>query len=110
MDRLLGKALEKGGKKPSDVDSQRLMKTAMTIGTGFQFAFELPESADAHYAGDGVKWDTRDRPIFWYRPQGTSRYRVIFADLSAKDQDNAPQVPGARRIEKASKSAKPGTK
>ena len=108
--RLLGKAAEKGGKRPAEVDLQRLTKMAMTMSGGFQFALELPESADAHYAGDGFKRDTRDRPIFWYRPQGASKYRVIFADLSAKDEDNAPRVSGAKRIEKASKTANRGTK
>jgi len=100
----------KGGKKPSDEDVQRLMKTSITMGIGFQFALDLPESADAHYAGKGVKRDTPERPIFWYKPEGTSKYRVIFADLSVKDEANAPQVPGAKRIEKASKTAKPAAK
>jgi outer membrane lipoprotein-sorting protein len=104
------KAAAKARTKQSDEDFQRLMKTAVRFGVGFQFALDLPESADAHYAGNGVKRDTHGRPIFWYKPEGTSKYRVIFADLSVKDADNAPQVPGAKRIEKASKTAKPAAK
>lgn len=96
--------------KRSDEVLQQLMKTAVRFGVGFQFALDLPESADAHYAGKGVKRGTNDRPIFWYKLEGASRYRVIFADLSVKDADTAPQVPGARRIEKASKTAKPAAK
>ena len=45
----------------------------------------LPEAADAHYAGKGVKRDAKDRPIFWYQPEGAKKYRVIYADLAAGD-------------------------
>ena len=41
--------------------------------------------ADAHYAGKGVKVDATDTPIFWYRPEGKAKYRVIRADLSVVD-------------------------
>jgi outer membrane lipoprotein-sorting protein len=110
MMKLIIKAGVIGGKKPSDEDVQRLMKTSITMGIGFQFALDLPESADAHYAGQGVKRDTPDRPVFWYKPEGTSKYRVIFADLTVKDEADAPQVPGAKRIEKARKTAQPAAK
>jgi outer membrane lipoprotein-sorting protein len=98
------------GKQPSDEDANRLMKESINMGVGLQFALELPPSADAHYAGKGVKRETQDRPIFWYKLEGTNRYRVIFADLSVHDADKAPQVPGAQRIEKASKAARPAPK
>jgi outer membrane lipoprotein-sorting protein len=110
MMTLIIKAGVKGGTKPSDEDVQRLMKISVTMGIGFQFALDLPESADAHYAGKGVKRDTPERPIFWYKPEGTSKYRVIFADLTVNDEADAPQVPGAKRIAKASKTAKPPAK
>jgi len=100
----------KAGKQPSDENVQKLMKASMAMGMGIQFAIELPESADAHYAGHGVKLNTPSRPIFWYKPEGAARYRVIFADLSVRDEDVAPQVPGATRIAKVAKSAKPAAK
>jgi outer membrane lipoprotein-sorting protein len=86
---------------------QGLMKKSITIGRGIQFALSLPESADAHYAGKGVKRDTKDRPIFWYKPEKSEKYRVLYADLSLKDADTAPQVEGAKKIEKASRTNKP---
>jgi outer membrane lipoprotein-sorting protein len=104
------KAGAKGGQHPSDQDLQRRIKTALTIGNAYEFALDLPASADAHYAGKGVKRDTPNRAIFWYKPEGTSKYHVIFADLSVKVVDNAPQVPGATRIEKASKATTPAAK
>jgi hypothetical protein len=104
------KALAKGGKDPSDEELQWRMKTATTIGNGYTLALDLPASADAHYAGKGVKPGTPNRPIFWYKPEGASKYHVIFADLSVKEVDNAPQVPGAKRIEKTSKTMQPAAK
>ena len=66
----------------------------MTIGRGFMFAMELPEAADAHYAGRGVELDQPDRPIFWYKPEGAKAYRVIYADLSVKEAEPRPRLPG----------------
>ncbi len=104
------KVASKAGKQPSDEFVQKLMKSSMTMGMGIQFALELPQSTDAHYAGRGVKLNTASRPVFWYKPEGTSSYRVIFADLSVTNENVAPQVPGAQRIAKAANAAKPAGK
>jgi hypothetical protein len=48
------------------------------------YATLQPEN-DSHYAGKNVKLDTPDRPILWYKPTGSDRYRVIYADLSIKE-------------------------
>jgi hypothetical protein len=95
------------GKDFSEATVQQLMKDSIKIGRGFQFAMELPESADAHYAGRGVKRGAKDRPIFWYRPKGEKTYRVLYADLTLRDSPDAPRVVGATRIEKASKTNRP---
>jgi outer membrane lipoprotein-sorting protein len=110
MTRLLEKVVGKGGKKPTGVALQRLMKVAMSVGTGYQFALDLPESAEAHYAGNGVERNAKDRPIFWYKPEGAAGYHVIFADLSVKDEKNAPHVAGAQRIKKMSQTMTPAAK
>lgn len=98
------------GKVPPEEEIQRMMKLSIAMGRGFGFALTLPESADAHYAGKGIKRDEKDRPIFWYKPEGAKKYRVIYADLLAKEAIEAPQVEGAKRLEKASKSTKPSGK
>ncbi len=90
----------------SDDQFQVLMKQSLVIGRGFQFALTLPESADAHYAGKGVKRDEKNRAIFWYRPQESKSYRVIQADLTVHDSAAAPQIEGAKRIQKAGPSNK----
>jgi len=102
---IIGYALRRG-KNISDDDIQGLMKESIVMGIGIQFALDLPESADAHYAGKGVKRDAKARPIFWYKPEGATRYRVINADLTVKDTENAPQIAGAQRIEKTGQAAK----
>jgi outer membrane lipoprotein-sorting protein len=107
---LVAKFAAKRGKDLSDTDVQQFMKQSITIGRGFGFVLALPVAADAHYAGKGVKLDAKDLPIFWYKLQGTDKYRVIYADLSATDADAAPQVAGAVRIEKAGKTARPAEK
>lgn len=68
------------------------------LGRGMGFASDLPREADAHYAGKGVKLDMADRPIFWYRPKDAKKYRVVYADLSIRDADAAPNVPGAQSL------------
>jgi hypothetical protein len=103
---IIKKALRVKEDKQHDITTE-LMQQAMTLGRGMMFPLELPESADAHYAGKGVKLDEPDRPIFWYKPEGSKNYRVIYADLSVKEADTAPDVPGAVRIEKTSKAIKP---
>lgn len=37
------------------------------------------------YAGKGVKLGDADKAIFWYRPKGAEKHRVIYGDLSVKD-------------------------
>jgi hypothetical protein len=65
---------------------------------GILFARQLPPKADAHYAGKGVWLDTAGRPIFWYRPKDAKKYRVIYADLSVRDADAAPEAPNAQPL------------
>ena len=60
---------------------------------GLNFANQLPPDADAHYVGKGVSFGAADTPIFWYRPKGSKKYRVIDADLSVRDADVPPNVP-----------------
>lgn len=45
----------------------------------------LPPQADAHYAGKGISLGAPNTPIFWYKPTGAEKYRVIYADLSVKE-------------------------
>jgi hypothetical protein len=54
---------------------------------GMRFYNLLNSENDSRYAGKGVKLDTPDRAIFWYKPTGAEKYRVIYADLTVKEMD-----------------------
>ena len=84
--------------KSAVLPSKKVMDLAMSLARGFAFAWKLPESANAHYAGKGVKRGQPDRPIFWYKPEGSENYRVIYADLMVKDAKAAPEIAGAVRV------------
>jgi len=62
----------------------------MTLGKGMLFIMGLK---DQHYAGNGVKLGEADKAIFWYLPEGSETYRVIYGDLSVKDvaPENLPK-------------------
>jgi outer membrane lipoprotein-sorting protein len=92
-------------KKEDSGEVERALKDIGPFFRGYQFAVEdLPKSADAHYAGQGVKFGTANRPIFWYKPTGSNTYRVIDAELTVQDAEVPPEVPGAKRLKKSSKS------
>lgn len=100
INRVILEAVKRHGKENIKELTPKLMEKSMTIGRGFGFAFELPASADAHYAGKGVKRDAPDTPIFWYKPEGKEKYRVLYADLSLREAEQAPDVPAAVRVRK----------
>ena len=62
----------------------------MTLGKGMLFEMSLK---DKHYAGSGVKLGEADKAVFWYLPEGSATYRVIYGDLNVKDvaPENLPK-------------------
>ncbi|MGO8745161.1 MAG: LolA family protein [Thermoguttaceae bacterium] len=70
----------------------------MTFGRALGFLYDLKPENDSHYAGKGVKLGTPDRPIFWYKPTGSEKYHVIYADLSVKEMtaDDVKKLPKAK--------------
>jgi hypothetical protein len=69
---------------------------------GMMFYVLLNSQNDSHYAGKDVKLGTPDRPIFWYKPTGAEKYRVIDADLSVKEVPSE-EVPKASQSEDSPK-------
>jgi hypothetical protein len=88
----------KSAKPDSAKTTTGVIKAAEPIMRGLAFISALPPDADAHYAGKGVSLGTVDRPIFWYRPKGAKKYRVIYADLSVREADTPPGVPNAQPV------------
>jgi outer membrane lipoprotein-sorting protein len=79
---------------PSDPQIREFMQNLTMVNRGIiMFAHGLPEDADWHYAGQNVKFGDADTAIFWYRPQGSDTYRVIYGDLSVQDvaQEDLPK-------------------
>jgi len=74
------------------------MELQLKLQPGMMFIDSLPPKADAHYAGKGVSLGAAGKPIFWYRPKDSQKYRVLYGDLSVRDADTAPDVPNAQRV------------
>ncbi len=93
--------------REDNVKVERALRELAPLVRGYQFAMEeLPESADAHYAGQGIKFGTANAPIFWYKPAGAATYRVIDADLEVRDSEQAPSVAGAQRLKNTGNTSK----
>jgi len=99
MFQLLGKKFApRKGQEPSEQELQTMVETQTRLQRGSMFALMLPTDADAHYAGKGVSFGSSDKPIFWYHPTDSKKYRVISSDLSVHDADTPPNLPGAQRV------------
>jgi hypothetical protein len=58
----------------------------LNFGKGIMFHQMLETGGDPwHYAGQGVKLGDASKAVFWYRPEASETYRVIYGDLSVKD-------------------------
>ncbi len=60
-------------------------KIGIACGRGMAFHQMVSSRGEWHYAGAGVKLGDAATAIFWYQPQGSDTYRVIYGDLSVKD-------------------------
>jgi len=59
---------------------------------GLMFVHILDADSNWHYAGDGITVGDSDKAIFWYKPKGSNKYRVIYADLTVEEM-TADQLP-----------------
>jgi outer membrane lipoprotein-sorting protein len=81
---------EKMAAEAGKASPENAMKSAtqlsMNLGATFGFLNALSPASDWHYAGRGVKLNTPDRPIFWYKRNVASKtYCVLYADLTVKE-------------------------
>ena len=62
-------------------------------GLGFISGIRRSSDSDWHYVGEDIKFGDAEKPIFWYKPEGSQTYRVIYGDLSVRDiaPENQPQ-------------------
>ncbi len=62
-----------------------IQQTIIKISRGGMFVQQLPPDSDWNYTGGGVKLGQASKAIFWYRPQGSENYRVIYGNLSVEE-------------------------
>jgi outer membrane lipoprotein-sorting protein len=91
--RYQRKKMKEEGREPSEESMLEMQKTIMKMSRGGMFVQMLTADSDWHYTGEDVKFGDAGTPIFWYRPQGSETYRVIYGDLSVQDvtQENLPE-------------------
>jgi outer membrane lipoprotein-sorting protein len=66
-------------------DMMQMQQTIVDLSQGFSFVEALPPASDWHYVGMDVDFGDAETAIFWYLPEGSATYRVIYGDLSVKD-------------------------
>lgn len=75
-----GRALDRTNRTP-----QQMWETATRWGQGLMFIRFFKGQGQWHYAGKGAKLGDAKTPIFWYQPQDSPTWRVIYADLRVED-------------------------
>jgi hypothetical protein len=61
------------------------IQASMQLGKSMVFLRFYGGRGPWHYAGNGVRLGEAGRPIFWYPPQGSDNYHVIFGDLHVEE-------------------------
>jgi len=68
-----------------DVPGEQKMQLGLKLWRGYTFFHVVAHDGAYRYAGQGAKLGEAGRPVFWYQPQGSTTWRVIYADLSVRD-------------------------
>jgi outer membrane lipoprotein-sorting protein len=76
-----------------ETSEQERFQHELQMTRGMMFLLKLPAESNWRYAGEDVKFGDANSAIFWYRPEGSETYRVIYGDLSVKDvaPENLPK-------------------
>jgi outer membrane lipoprotein-sorting protein len=85
--------VQKNPGEPNAAWTKKVTDLSLSLSQGLTFAATLPAESNARYAGKGIKYNDATTPVFWYKPAGSSSYRVIHGDLSVKEQKTAPSSP-----------------
>jgi len=86
--RQVGEAIDR-----LDVPGAEKMQLGTKLWRGYTFFHVVAHDGAYHYAGQGAKLGDAEKPVFWYQPQGSATWRVIYGDLSVKDvaPENLPK-------------------
>ncbi len=88
----MGPKFDRGMKRAGLTEEQQI-EVAMRWGQGYMFIRFFKGQGQWHYAGQGVKLGDGSKAIFWYQPQESETWRVIYGDLRVEDvaAENLPQ-------------------
>jgi outer membrane lipoprotein-sorting protein len=93
-----GKFRELGTEGMTEEEKRQMsLETTNMLTRGFSFIMPL-EPQYWHYAGKGVKRGVPDTPVFWYKPEGSETFRVVYADLGVRDvaPEDLPLLPAGQ--------------
>ncbi len=93
-----GKFRELGTEGMTEEEKHQIgLETTNMLTRGFMFILPL-EPQNWHYAGKGVERGAADTPVFWYKPEGSEIFRVVYADLEVRDVDpeDLPPLPAGQ--------------
>jgi outer membrane lipoprotein-sorting protein len=85
---LLGVKIE-----TSDLPEEEASQLGVNFGKGMLFHQMLETQGRWQYTGAGVKLGDTEKAIFWYQPEDSETYRVIYGDLHVEDvaPENLPK-------------------
>ncbi len=68
---------------------QEALTAAGLLLDGLYFSQDMKGNGDWHYAGSGVKLGDKSTSVCWWKPEGSSKYRILYGDLRLADIDEA---------------------
>ncbi|MFK7788375.1 MAG: outer membrane lipoprotein carrier protein LolA [Phycisphaeraceae bacterium] len=75
-----------------EMTDEHLNAAIESVFTAYDFLESLTKQDIAYtYAGNGVEIGSEDQPVFWYKPKGADKYKVIDADMTIRESDRQPQ-------------------
>lgn len=88
--------------KPGEMRKQDL-EEATRAAKGMMFIMSMKPENDWHYEGKGVKIGDGNTPLAWWKPTGSTNYKIILGDLTTKELPAAemPKIAAASGAAKA---------
>ena len=75
------------GMKRAGLTEEQQAEVATQWGQGLVFIRFFKGQGQWHYAGQGVKLGDGSTPIFWYQPQDSDTWRIIYGDLHVENMN-----------------------
>ncbi len=82
----LAMEMERQGRFGEGHESEEQVKQgALQMTRGIMFVMKLTDENNWRYAGENLQFGDPAIPVFWYKPTGSQKYRVIYGDLTVND-------------------------